>query len=1069
MKIRVLLIITCILPALMVLGQSQPLQSSHLNNIESQDPIVKEFTRLEILKNSEDSIPTESYVGLFQSIPYSNIRQYASQINNIHDFISKKPISDSLLFLESLRIRSLLKYQQRDYQYAIEEFERYFNLYEVLYHNDTSYTFEYSKYAQCFNQLNQAEHFLSLINQGISTANKKVTKAKDLSILYITAGAYYSSNRQLDTARVLIDKAIDLALIPVDKDYSTISIIYRRKAFLELLNNNTEIAISLYEKSMDALLKTDHTNIEIATLYKNKAMAFLSNDQFVEAIKQFKMALHIYNNELDENHPSMGSVYRYLGLCYLNLGDNENAIQNYQESLKIDPSLKNYLSYRNLADAYFQVDEEKKADSLYNICLNYLVETRGINDYQTNMTYLSYGQFLIEKDIDAAKGENYLSQCVKYRYDLYKGRDIDICQPLNILGAHYLENNQIERGIDSLQSSLICAVKDFNDLDYYSNPSKDQIFNNRNLINTLAWKAYGMYLLYLQSDDIKDLKTSHRTYKLYFQSTKNVRKYFDNAESIFRGEEIYYVFNQAIDVANQLYFQTNDENIIEDIFSFIEGKKAFTLLNSLNILEQKKLLKVPRSLLKMEMDLKYQMGIVAEKINIEENSPKRDNYQLIQLDKKAFELSKSLDSLQTIYKSEYSGFYQLKYGFKELSLEEIINKIPDDVAFINYSLSDSLLNILCLSKEETVLKTIEIDSSFYSQIKSMVKLLKKVDTDNSYNEFMEFTSSSRALYKKLISPIEEYISDKDLIIIPDGILSYLSYDALLTEDVQLKRPDYRLLPYLIKKHKSNIANSMQVYFNMKIRSRDLKEKVLAFAPSYPEMSIQDSLPEEYQFLRPLDYAEQEAEAIHRYLPTQSYIGSSASEANFLKEAKNAGVLHLAMHTILNDQNPMYSKLLFTYDAKTQAGLINTYELLTMDLNAELAVLSGCSTGEGELKKGEGVMSLSSGFQFAGVPAIVMSLWEVNDRFGALVVDKFYLYLSEGMAKNKALHLAKTEVLAQGNALYSHPYYWAGLTLMGENEKLQFHQRKKVDIYLILSSGLLLLFILGFTYRKKWLA
>lgn len=1069
MRLRVLVIIACILPSLLVLSQSQPLQPDAANNTDNPDSFKIEFVRLENLGDSSSSDIQESYIQLFKSIPYSNIIQYAPEINSIYNRVSEHANRDSSFYLETLRIKSLLTYQQRDYTQAIEDFNMFFKLFQLLYKNDTSYAFEYSKYAICYRMLNQKDLFLSTINKGISNSQKKVFKYNDLAIFYIELGAFYSSERRLDTARITLDLAIDYVNSANTRDYYLTSQSYRRKAFLELLSNNTEIAITLYEKSMDALLKSEHTNIEIATLYKNKATALLSSDQFVEAIKQYKMALHIYRNEFGEKHPSLASIYRYLGLCYLHLGDNENAILNYKESLEIDPSFKNFLSIRNLADVYFQVDENAKADSLYKISLNYLLKTKGKDDYQTNMTYLSYGQFLIEKNIDTEKGEDYLKQCINFRYKHYQGRNIDICHPLNILGAYYLEQNQITRGIDSLQSSLICAIKDFNDLDFYNNPSKDQIFNNRNLINTLAWKAYGMYLLYLQSHDLRDLKTAHKTYKLYFHSTKNIRKYFDEAESVFRGEEIYYVFNQAIDAAYQLYLETNDQKIIEDIFSFIEGKKAFTLLNSLNVLEQKKLLKIPKNLLNTELDLKYQMGIVAEQINIQENSPDRDNSILIDLDKQAFELSTSLDSIQNIYKNEYSGFYQLKYGFKELTLEEIQNKIPEGTAFINYSMSDTLLNIMCISKGATELRHLKIDSAFYAQIQTMVKLLKNVDTDNSYNEFIEFIGSSRALYKKLIQPIEDQIINKELIIIPDGILNYLSFDALLTHDVKLDRPDYRLLPYMIKQNKSNIANSMQVYFNMKIRSRDLKEKVFAFAPSYSDPLKEDSLPSEYQFLRPLDYAELETQAIKRYLPTLSFIGEDATEENFFREAKNAGVLHLAMHTILDDQNPMYSKLLFTYNNKTHTGLINTFELLTMDLNAELAVLSGCSTGEGELQQGEGVMSLSSGFQYAGVPAIVMSLWEVNDRFGALVVDKFYYYLSEGMSKNKALHLAKTEVLAQGNALYAHPYYWAGLVLMGENEKLQFLERKKTDIYLIVISGLLLMIILGFTYKRKWKA
>ena len=166
---------------------------------------------------------------------------------------------------------------------------------------------------------------------------------------------------------------------------------------------------------------------------------------------------------------------------------------------------------------------------------------------------------------------------------------------------------------------------------------------------------------------------------------------------------------------------------------------------------------------------------------------------------------------------------------------------------------------------------------------------------------------------------------------------------------------------------------------------------------------------------------------------------------------------------------MYSKFLFTYDTAQKNGSLNTYELLNLELNAELAVLSGCSTGDGELHKGEGVMSLSSGFQYAGVPAIVMSLWEVNDRFGSLVIAKFYENLSKGYTKNKALHQAKIDVLKQGNALYAHPFYWSSLTLLGENSEISFYSKNSPLTTIIIILVLLfsvLAFIVFWRYRLR---
>jgi CHAT domain-containing protein len=122
-----------------------------------------------------------------------------------------------------------------------------------------------------------------------------------------------------------------------------------------------------------------------------------------------------------------------------------------------------------------------------------------------------------------------------------------------------------------------------------------------------------------------------------------------------------------------------------------------------------------------------------------------------------------------------------------------------------------------------------------------------------------------------------------------------------------------------------------------------------------------------------------------------------------------------------------------------------------------------------LQKGEGVMSLSSGFQYAGVPAIVMSLWEVNDRFGSLVIHKFYENLSNGLDKKQSLYNAKVDVLNMGNALYAHPYYWAGLTLIGDDSKIDFIGRYQWDKLVIVFTPILFIIVVLFQTRKKWLS
>ena len=112
------------------------------------------------------------------------------------------------------------------------------------------------------------------------------------------------------------------------------------------------------------------------------------------------------------------------------------------------------------------------------------------------------------------------------------------------------------------------------------------------------------------------------------------------------------------------------------------------------------------------------------------------------------------------------------------------------------------------------------------------------------------------------------------------------------------------------------------------------------------------------------------------------------------------------------------------------------ELYGMQLKSDLAVLSACETGMGTLHKGEGIMSFSRAFAYAGVPAAIISLWKVPDKATSMIMVKFYTYLKEGHRKDVALQLAKTEFVKEYPQM-SHPFYWSGFVLTGNNKEIPF--------------------------------
>ncbi|MEE4256061.1 MAG: CHAT domain-containing protein, partial [Bacteroidales bacterium] len=223
------------------------------------------------------------------------------------------------------------------------------------------------------------------------------------------------------------------------------------------------------------------------------------------------------------------------------------------------------------------------------------------------------------------------------------------------------------------------------------------------------------------------------------------------------------------------------------------------------------------------------------------------------------------------------------------------------------------------------------------------------------------------------------------------------------------------------------------------------------------------------YLVPLRFISTEVGNISEIIECDTYKGYEATEKAFKEKAPSYNILHLAMHTLINDENPLYSRLVFTLNNDTieeNDGLLNAYEIFNMELNARMAVLSACNTGSGKLRKGEGIMSMARGFIFAGVPSIIMTLWAVEDQAGSIMMSKFYQNLVKGMEIDEALQGAKLQYLAEADQLTAHPYLWSGYVSIGSTKAVV--QPKSGNLYqlIIAVAGLAVIILIFLKVRKR---
>jgi len=150
------------------------------------------------------------------------------------------------------------------------------------------------------------------------------------------------------------------------------------------------------------------------------------------------------------------------------------------------------------------------------------------------------------------------------------------------------------------------------------------------------------------------------------------------------------------------------------------------------------------------------------------------------------------------------------------------------------------------------------------------------------------------------------------------------------------------------------------------------------------------------------------------------------------EAGKFKILHFATHAILDDRNPLYSHIILsrTDNDQHEDGLLESWELMKLDLNAELAVLSACETARGRVAAGEGIIGMSWALFVAGSPAAVVSQWKVDSaRSSELMIEFHRNVLQKRVSKSEALRQAALKVFRSS---YNHPAYWAGFILIGDD-------------------------------------
>ncbi|MBI1760858.1 MAG: CHAT domain-containing protein [Acidobacteria bacterium] len=449
-------------------------------------------------------------------------------------------------------------------------------------------------------------------------------------------------------------------------------------------------------------------------------------------------------------------------------------------------------------------------------------------------------------------------------------------------------------------------------------------------------------------------------------------------------------------------------------------------------------------------------------------------------EKRVGELEKQLQQVRFAYEEFQVALYaahpelKLQRGeLQPLSLREISALLPDaHTAILEFIVAEEQTYLFVITKPEAATQpaaqaadSLPVDLRVHplNLTRKEVNELTERFRRRIANRYFDIQEMSGELYRRLLEPAQRQLQHtKTLIIIPDGGLWQLPFQALQAGNNR----------YLIEDYALAYAPSLPVLQAM-TRQKAARRHLSGNSPSLlalgnPLLGKMEQSPSEAllmgERLAPLPETARQVNALKQVYGAQHskvLLGAAASEDLLKAEAGHYQILHLATHGILNDASPLYSQLLLSQPlaptgnpeaakpsslaaapgpgaAVREDGLLEAWEIMRMNLQADLVVLSACETARGRIGSGEGIIGLTWAFFIAGSPANVVSQWKVESRSTADLMLAFHRQL-QPQTGSKQAHPNTAEALRQAaltvlrKPQYRHPFYWAGFILIGASQ------------------------------------
>jgi CHAT domain-containing protein/predicted negative regulator of RcsB-dependent stress response len=894
--------------------------------------------------------------------------------------------------------------------------------------NDGSYKLWYNKAQKLFKLENPTSKtdsiagrlFLDAVNPALKNNDGKIAVGS-----LIKTATIRQTYKQFDESIALYHQALGIN----ETNFRDTSLLYEAWLYLGSAfyqQGQTDSAQYYFEKAslVTTLYSGNDSFPEQERLYNSLGAIYFESANYTQAKNYFQKAL-----QYDDDEETRVTLESNVANCLIQLS-------HYNEGIKLFNSLlpSGYLrriTLHNMAHAYFKAGKYDSAQKYFN-------KVSRQNDEVTVRMLIDLSKiYSAHHDFRSATAA--LDSSLKY-INLLSGKIHSTDRAMNYLVRSVMAGQQ-----NKDDEAMKWCESAYTELSFGGNAGEVNTISPVLMLDVLKQKASLLEKRYISGHAGQYLEKCFRTWQQAIAVATYIRKYLDNDEAKMyfqQGRGI--IFFEAIRVGFEWLYHNKSNHPVNDILGVMEAYKGSVLLENIKQASLKASSKIPEATRQKEKWLRQSISYYTVKLGTSKSSDEARKLQQ-QIVSARVQLSRMQKQYQL--HPEYD-FYKEDTASQTDFYGRLSAALDRNTALLSYMQSAENIYALAITKNAFSAQIIKISPELRKNTASFIAEVYHHADGKRY----EGSAPSAMLYRELIAPFKGLLdSKKKLVILPDGLLNYIPFEALTASD---ERRDYLLRHQEISYHYSI---SLLLYGNENPGTNNSARISLFLAPfatrsvaQTPDMSV-------------LPFSVNEVPGSK----TTKWIGEQATKKNLLTSFENARVIHLATHATSGDSGNG-GALIYLYPTTDSAEANNLYlpEIYSLDLrNTDLVILSACETAGGINAAGEGLLSLSRAFMYAGSKGMISTLWKTEDQVSAKLMQYLYTEMDNGYPPEEALQRAKLLFLDDNtiSEKYKTPNYWSNFIYVGQIGKKEIQLNASLVYVLILGTMGLLIWLV---YRKR---